>query len=332
VLGPDPIKMMEVGMDGKGLRVIGVDIGKRRLDVAREGARSVEGYGNDAAGIACFVRRLDGASDVVVFERTGGYERGLEAALASAGVRWAVVHSRRVKAFRVAKGIKAKTDRIDGRLLRDFGRDQLDAGALRLGRSEDVTLAALVARRRQLQDMLHAERCRQETAAIDLVRASMARTLAMLEAELAIVEAEIGAHVGADPELRLKEQVMCERIGIAQTTARALLAVMPQLGRATGKEIAALGGAAPRVHESGVMKKRRGLEPGRAAVKVILFNPARCAMRLDPEIKAFAQRLRQRGKPGKVVMVAVMRKILVKLNAAVRDALERSAPAAPAAA
>jgi transposase len=271
----------------------------------------------------------------VVFERTGGYERLLEAALAAANVRWAVVHSKRVKAFRVVQGIKAKTDTIDCRLLRGFGRDRLDAGDLRLGRTEDVTLQALVARRRQLNGMLHAERCRQESAGVELVGASIARTIAMLEAELAAIEAELAQHIADDPELSLKEEVMCSRIGVAQTTARALLAELPQLGRATAKEITALGGAAPRVHQSGVMQKRRGVEPGRAAVKVILFNPARCAMRFDPQIKAFARRLRKRGKPGKVIMVAVMHKMLVQLNAAVRDALnsnQRPRPAARAAA
>jgi transposase len=327
--------MMEVGMDDKGMRVIGIDVGKRCLDVAREGVRRVERHANEPDGIARLVRSLDPERDIVVFERTGGYERLLEARLATAGVRWAVVHSRRVKAFRIAQGIKAKTDAIDCRLLGDFGRYQLDAGKLRLGRLEDVTLAALVARRRQLADMLHAERCRLETAAIKDVRASIVRTIMLLEAELTLIEAAIVQHIATDPELALKERVMCERIGVASTTARALLAVLPQLGRATAKEITALGGAAPRVHQSGVMQKRRGVEPGRNAIKVILFNPARCAMRFDPAIKAFAQRLRQRGKPGKVTMVAVMHKMLVRLNAAVRDALnshEGSASAAPAAA
>jgi len=325
--------MMEVGMNGKSLRVIGVDVGKRAVDVACEGVRAIERSVNDVVGIAQFVRGLDPEHDIVVFERSGGYERLLEAQLAAAGVGWAVVHSKRVKAFRIAKGIKAKTDAIDCRLLRDFGRDQLNEGKLRFGRLEDVTLAALVARLRQLNGVLHAERCRHETAAIDLVQASIARTIALLEAELATIEAAIAQHIAVDPELRLKEQVMCERIGVGQTTARALLAALPQLGRATDKEIAALGGIAPRVHQSGGTQKRRGVEPGRFAIKVILFYPARSAMRFDPEIKAFAQRLRQRGKLGRVVLVAVMRKMLVKLNAALRDALaeRRAEPAAQAA-
>jgi transposase len=311
--------MREVGMDGN--RVIGIDIGKWMLDVAREGATRSERYANEPAAIAALVSELDPARDLVVFERTGGYERGLEAVLAAAGIRWAVVHSKRVKAFREAQGIKAKSDAIDCRLLRDFGRDRLNAGDLRLGRLADVTLAALVGRQRQLNAMLHAERCRLDTTAIELVRRSIARTIATLEAELAEIEVAVAAHMAEDPQLELKEKVMCRRIGVAHTTARGLLAVLPQIGEATGKEITALGGIAPRVHQSGVTQKRRGLDPGRGAVKVILFNPARTAMRYDPDIKAFAQRLRARGKPGKVIMVAVMRKMLVQLNAAVRDAL-----------
>jgi len=316
--------MMEVGMDGN--RVIGIDIGKWTIDVAREGAARRERHANEAAAIAALVSELDPARDLVVFERTGGYERVLEGALAAAGIRWAVVHSKRVKAFREAQGIKAKSDAIDCRLLREFGRARLNAGDLRLGRIEDVTLAALVGRQRQINAMLHAERCRLETAAIALVRRSIAHTIAMLEAELVEIEAAVAAHVADDPQLGLKEKVMCHRIGVAHTTARGLLAVLPQIGEATSKEITALGGIAPRVHQSGATQKRRGLDPGRSAVKVILFNPARTAMRYDPDIKAFAQRLRARGKPGKVIMVAVMRKMLVQLNAAVRDALNSEEP------
>ena len=319
-------------MDGK--RVIGVDIGKWSLDVARESARRVEQYGNEAAAIAALVRSLDPHRDIVVFERCGGYERGLEAALAAAGVPWAIVHSLRVKAFRTAQGIKAKTDPLDAELLRTFGRDRLAAGDLRLGRTEDVTLDALMARRRQLQAVLQAERCRCDTAAVAAVRASIDRMLAHIEAELAAIEAELEAHEAGDQDLRFKQQVLCGRIGVAQITARALLAELPELGRLDRKQVTALGGLAPRVHQSGSTQRRRGLAPGRTAIKVILFNPARTAMRHDPDMAAFCQRLRARGKPGKVILVAVMRKMLVRLNAALRDALAGriAEPAAQAAA
>lgn len=306
-------------MDGK--RVVGVDIGKRTLDVSREGASRVEQHANEAAAIAALVRSFDPGRDIVVFERCGGYERALEAELAAAGVPWAVVHSLRVRAFRTAQGIKAKTDALDAGLLRAFGRDRLAAGDLRLGRIEDVTLDALMARRRQLRGALHAENCRRDTAAIGAVRASIERMIAHLAAELAAIEAELAAHEAGEPQLGFKQQVLCAQIGVAQATARSLLAELPELGRLDRKEITALAGLAPRTCRSGITQRRRGLAPGRAAIKVILFNPARTAMRYDKDIAAFCSRLRGRGKPGKVIMVAVMRKLLVRLNASLRDAL-----------
>ena len=145
-------------MDDKPLTVIGIDVGKRNLEVARDGIKAAARYSNDAVGIGRFLRSLDAKTDIAVFERSGGYERLLEAELATAGVRWAVVHSKQVKAFRIVEGIKAKTDAIDCQLLRDFGRHQLAAGKLRLGRLQDIALAALTARLRQLNDILHAER------------------------------------------------------------------------------------------------------------------------------------------------------------------------------
>jgi transposase len=227
------------------------------------------------------------------------------------------------------------TDRIDARLLQAFGRDRLNAGKLRFGRPQDVTLDALMARRRQLDRALHAEECRLETAAIGAVQASIERTIAHLKAELAATEVEVAEHEAGDPLIALKEAVMCERKGVAIATARSVLAELPEIGTLDRKEITALGGLAPRVHQSGTNRKRRGLSPGRTSIKAILFNPARSAMRFDPQIRAFCKRLRARGKPGKVIMVAVMRKMLVQLNAAVRDALAKeqvATSAAPAAA
>ena len=316
-------------MDGK--RLIGVDVGKAWLDIAREGAARIERHRNEAGAIAAFVQGLDPARDLVVFERTGGYERALEAALAAAGVPWSVLHSRAVKAFREAQGIKAKTDAIDARLLRDYGRDRLTRGQLRPGRSADVDFGALIARQRQLKAMLHAENCRREITPVAAVRASIERTLAQLEAELASIAHELAAHAERDPQLARTEAAMCTRVGIGRLTAQALLAELPELGRVDGKAITGLGGLAPRVHQSGTLQKRRGLCPGRAAVKTILFNPARCAMRFDPDIRAFCARLRERGKPGKVIMVAVMRKLLVRLNALVRELLAAPAVASASA-
>ena len=317
-------------MDGKRARGVGIDVGKKALDAAWEGERRVERFANNPRGIAELLGRLDRARDVVIFERSGGYERRLEAALAAGDFRWSLAHPLRVKAFRTAQGLKAKTDSLDARLLRDYGRNRLDAGELRFGQVEDVALEALMARRRQLEQMLHAEQCRCETAATAAIRASLRRMIAHLEQALALIETQLRAHEAASPKLACKQQAMCARIGVGLLTARALAAALPELGRVSRKEITALGGLAPRIHQSGTIHHRRGLHPGRAEVKVILFNPARVAMRWDAEIKAFAERLRARGKPGKVILVAVMRKLLVQLNAAVREALERQTPATAA--
>ena len=279
-------------MDGK--RVIGIDIGKQWLDVAREDVAEVERYANTTPMIAALVKTFNPARDIVVFERCGGYERELEAALAAAGVPWAVVHSAWVKAFRQVQGIKAKTDAIDARLLQGFGRDRLNAGRLRLGRTEDVVLDALMARQRQLKAARHAEQCRRETAAIAPARASIERMITQLETELAAIAAELSVHESTDSLLAFKEAVMCKRKGVAVATARArCFAELPEIGRLDRREIASLVGWR-RASTSGRMEIRRGLVRGRAAV---------------------------RGKPGKVILVAVMRKLLVRLNAAVRDAL-----------
>jgi transposase len=320
--------MREVSMNDT--RVIGVDIGKSWLDAAWEQAGRVQRYSNDAAGIAALIEKLDPARDIVVFERCGGWERNLEEALAQNTVCWAIVHPQRVKAFREVQGIKAKTDRIDARLLRDYGRDRLSAGKLRLGRREDVTLDGLIARQRQLKAMLHAENCRVATVALEAVRASTQRMIAHLEGELAAIEAELVRYEHGHAEPAFKQEVLCRQIGVAKATARSLLAELPELGRLDRKEITSLGGMAPRIHESGSTRKRRGLAPGRTAIKVILFNPARTAMRCDPQIKEFCSRLRARGKPGKVIMVAVMRKMLVRLNALLRDAMLQAPTAAAA--
>ncbi len=189
-------------MDGK--RIIGIDIGKRWLDVAREDAAEVEQHANEAATIAALVGTFDPARDIVVFERCGGYERELEAALATANAPWAVVHSLWVKAFRQVQGIKAKTDAINSRLLQGFGRDRLNAGRLRLGRAADVVLDALMARHRQLKAALHAEQCRRETAAIAPVRASIEGMIAQLAAALAVIAAELAAHEAQDSATRLQ--------------------------------------------------------------------------------------------------------------------------------
>lgn len=235
----------------------------------------------------------------------------------------------------MALGIKAKTDAIDCKLLRAYGRNRLDAGVLRFGRVSDVKLHSLLARKRRLTEMLHAERCRLAMAVHGAVRSSIEQMIVQLEAALPVIETALAAHEAQDVQFRRKQEVLCRQIGVAETTARALLADLPELGQLKAKEVVSLAALAPRVHESGTLKRYSGLVPGRGQVKSALFFPALTAMRRDPEMAAFAKRLRDRGKPKMVIVVAVMRKLLVRLNARLRDALaddQVDQAAAPAAA
>jgi transposase len=198
----------------------------------------------------------------------------------------------------------------------------------------DVTLHGLLTRHRQLEAMLHAERCRLAMAPEGAVRASIENLIGHLEADLPVIEAELAALEARDAEFRLKRDVLCQQIGIANKTARKLLAHVPELGQVNAKAAASLGGLAPHVHQSGTIERHQGLVHGRGCVRSTLFLPALTAMRRDPEMARFAKRLRDRGKPKMVVVVAVMRKLLVRLNARLRDALaagtveQTAAPAA----
>jgi transposase len=198
----------------------------------------------------------------------------------------------------------------------------------------DVWLHSLLVRQRQLEAMLHAERCRLAMAAHDAVRASIEQIIAQLEAALPVIEAELAAHEAQDAQFRRKQEVMCRETGVAKITARAVLAYVPEIGRLKAKEVTSLGALAPRIYESGTIKRRQGLIPGRGSVKRALYFPALTAMRQDPDMAAFAKRLKDRGKPTMVVVTAVMRKLLVRLNARLRDALDEDQvepTAAPAA-
>jgi transposase len=252
-VAPDPAKMKEVGMDGK--HVIGVDVGKRFLDVSREGAARVERQANDAAGVAALAARLDAARDVVVFERTGGGacpRAGLRPDPGGAELGSGAGFGRRGLcggAFAARQGVPpgAGSRPRPIRSMRGCCRSSGATGSppgLRFGRLEGVTLHALLMRQRQLKDALHAERCRLDTAALACVRASLQRMVEQLEAEIAAIEAELAALEQSDAELAAKAAALRTMIGVGHITARALIAELPELGRLDRKEITALGGLA----------------------------------------------------------------------------------------
>ena len=299
---------------------IGVDVAQDWLDIAGTQAGCVQRIDNTPAAIAAWIAGLDaGRIGLVAFEPTGGLERSLRQALAAARIPFARVHANEVVSFRASRGIKAKTDAIDARLLADFAARELSSRGIAAAVATDDELRDLVARRRQLVDALHAERCRRSRAASAAVRASIEAVVSLLARQLDGMDRAITAHIAARPAQARVAAHLRSLPGCGPVVAATLLGEVPELGRLTGKQIAALIGLAPRTRESGRQRSRATTGHGRPGVRQVLFNAARCAIRCNPVMRAFFQRLKQNGRPGKVALTAVMRKLLVTLNAIARD-------------
>lgn len=291
---------------------VGVDIAEAQLDYCL--SDSQEGHlTNDAAGRATLIgwlKKLPGAR--VVCEASGGYERTLVAELLEAGIEVCVVHPGRVRAFAYAEGLLAKTDRIDARLLRRFGQSVRP----RLQVPEDPTAAIL-------RDLLEHRRALIEQATVVDERLRLARpTLAkllrkqkvFLSREIDAVDKMIRQHIEDDPDLRSKFARLQQLKGVGPVLASTLLAYVPELGKIEANAASALVGVAPHPRDSAKTKRPRHIRGGRAQVRHVLYMAAVAAARSNPVLSAFYRRLRARGKPPMVCLVAVMRKMLCVLN------------------
>ena len=223
-------------------------------------------------------------------------------------------------AFRACRGVKAKTDTIDARLLAQFARSELSQRGLAPMVEADDDLRDMLARRRQLVEARHAEQCRASRASTVTVRASIQAVLDLLTHQLDAIDRAIAAHIKAHPALARIAANLQSFTGCGPIVTGTLMGELPELGRLSGKEIAALVGLAPINRDSGKTRARAVTGHGRPGVRQVLFNAARCAIRWNPVIKAFFARLTEiNQRPGKVALTAVMRKILVTLNAIARD-------------
>lgn len=311
---------------------VGMDVAKQWIDVAIAGRRDVKRIANSAAAISACLRKIGKAGiALVAFEPTGGHERILRRCLVAAGVRFARVHPNQVAAFRNRSGIRAKTDAIDARLLADFAAEELTRRVLAPMVEGEEALRELAVRRRQLAEALHAERCRCELAETPAVRDSLTAVIDALETSLAAIEQAIKAEIAASPALSANDRRLKTFTGVGPIIAMTLIAELPELGHLSGKKIAALCGLAPHTRDSGKSRGHAATGHGRSAVRKAIFNGARIAIRYNPAMKSFYQHLtRDNQRPGKVALVAVMRKMLVTLNAMIRDQADwrLAAPAA----
>lgn len=301
-------------------RVIAFEVSKHTLVVHRLPEDEQVTIANEPKAIARLLARWHPGDPVlVVCEATGGYERHVLKAAIAAGLPVHRAHGSRVRAFARYHGRRAKTDPLDARLIARFG---LEAADLRLyvpPPPEVTALTALRARRDEVAVMARMEENRLEHAVHDRVRRSIEAHLAGLTAELAALEREIAALIGAHQDLARKAALMQSVKGIGPKTAAACLAYLPELGTLTRGGAAALVGLAPYADDSGRHRGVRHVAGGRAHARKSLYMAAVVAIAHNPAIRNWAKTLRQRGKPPKLVITAVMRKLVVTLNAILRE-------------
>lgn len=296
---------------------VGIDVSKARLDIAMRPMGETESVANDDTGIEALVKRLGEIHPaLIVLEATGGIERPITRALTSAELPVVVVNPRQVRDFAKATGQLAKTDSIDAEVLARFA--EAVRPALR-ALPDEVTLElrALIARRRQITEMIVAERNRLSKAS-KAVRKRIDVHIRWLEAELGRADKDLDQSIRQSPIWQENQDLLKSVPGIGPVISRTLLAELPELGQLNRKQIAALVGVAPLNRDSGTMRGRRTIWGGRASVRAVLYMAALVASRRNAVIRAFYHRLRKAGKAPKVALVACMRKLLTILNAMIK--------------
>ena len=298
--------------------VIGIDVAKKKLDVADWPVSFAEQFGNEDVGHKNLIKKLPKAgSCLIVVEATGGYEKGIVLALVSAGYLVSVVNPRQVRDFAKALGILAKTDRIDARVIARFGQHVRPRALAQTHKKQDE-IGQLVSRRRQLTVSKTAEKNRMHSVTSKVVLKSVQKIVDQLSKEIRRIEAEIARLVKSDDQWKARAELIQSAPGVGEVTATTLIAEVPELGQLNRQKISALIGVAPFNRDSGQFRGRRTIFGGRRAVRSVLYMAALSARRHNPLIRAFADRREARGKLQKVVFVACMRKLLVILNTMVK--------------
>jgi transposase len=299
----------------------GIDVSKDHLDWTVGSTSEVRQVPNTPAGVRRLVRKLQRLElDRVVLEATGGYERLLYQALVDAGLPVVRVNPKRVRDFGKGLGILAKNDAIDARLLAVFG-SKAEPRLVPSRNAEGRRMSELAARRRQLIQLITMEKNRREQMPRWL-RADQESLIRILEARVEKIDALLDETIAQDAQQKDRFERLQTVPAVGAKTARAILADLPELGRLDRRKIAALAGLAPFAKDSGRKSGLRSIHGGRAAPRTALYLAALIASRFNPTLKAVYVRLRAAGKPGKVALVAVARKLLTILNAIVRDGTE----------
>jgi len=303
------------------LTFVGIDVSKLWLDLWLAPQKRFERISNDAAGWVAIISLLKSLGDeaglVVAFEATGGYERGLRQAVLEAGFEVRRLNPLRVRLYAKSLGRNAKNDRIDARVIARYA-EAADTTPEILDTAREH-LAELVSHRRRLVDERVSVSNQTNMLPCAVLQAQNRKRLALIERQIDETDALILGAIGQVPSLLAKRDLLKTLKGVKDITATTLVALLPELGRITRRAIAALVGLAPFDHDSGQFKGSRSIAGGRSAVRTALYMAARAAARSNSPLGAFYRRLVAAGKPPKVATVALMRKMLVTLNAIIRD-------------
>ncbi|MGD0141022.1 MAG: IS110 family transposase [Tepidisphaeraceae bacterium] len=308
-------------VDNTPVSYLGIDVSKETLDLAVDGQEGVWTFANDAAGIAQLIERIRPLRPrLIVVEATGGYERAVLNAILEAALPIARVQPGRVRHFAKAQGLLAKSDGIDAHLLALYARCLQPAVSEKRSKNQ-VELGALLVLRRQLIDTRTAHGNQLPMADSSFVRATLAKLLRQIHDRIKQVDKRIARLIDSDEDLAGRRDLLLSVPGVGKTTAATLAAQLPELGKIDRCQISALVGVAPYNRDSGGWSGKRAIFAGRAAVRSVLYMATITAIRCNPTIRLFAERLQKAGKMPKVVITACMRKLLTILNAMARDGL-----------
>ena len=298
--------------------IVGIDISKNRLDIQIQEDGQYFTCGNDIIDIGKLVEKLCSIHpELIVLEATGGYEKGLVSALVEAKLPVAMVTPAWVRYFARSIGTLAKTDKIDARMLVRYGR--ANHPPVVIVRSEQQErLSVLMARRSQVSLALISEKNHLSTIAYPDVKMLIEASIQNLKQQIQQLEEMIAEIIDQSPELKNNEKIICSVPGAGKITAAILLADLPELGTLDHKKIAALVGVAPFNRDSGYYRGKRRIKGGRQSIRKVLFMAALTAVKWNPVIKEFYERLLARGKAKKVAIVACMHKLLTMMNAMIR--------------
>lgn len=298
---------------------VGIDVSKQWLDVhIRPQGRSFR-VDRDVKGLSVLIETLgDGPVAAVAVEATGGFETIVAASLGAAGLPVVVINPAQVRHYAQAIGRRAKTDPIDAEVIARFA-EAVKPQVRPLPEAAAQVLGELIARRRQIIEMLVAERQRLRRLTVKGLVESARRVITVLEQERTALDQEIAGTVRNTPVWREREDLLASVPGIGPTIARTLIAELPELGSLDRRRIAALAGLAPFTRTSGQWKGKSFIQAGRAHVRSALFIASLVAARYNPPLRAFYEKLRDKGKPKMVALIAVARKLLTILNAILRD-------------